>query len=643
MSRQAKQMLAAQARKAAESDSFVPTLLLSNLEIDKCAPAQFLEIVSHMDEFCANRAMDQRPAYVEQVYHRLLHLLSRKVVIQSERVVATVKQFVTYHPAMSILTLDDLKDIQVETEKRSVIIHFDMSGSMSGSGFAPLRKTVTTLSAHLCNQGVQVHISLFGGKAQESVHEAIGGRLLTLDEFTRGDYQPTGGTAFCPSFERTRQFPTAYDAIIISDGEFTDDISRLTFQENCKTVFFVAPPWSPLGIEQKHTKTISSCVHSNVPYVGIASEKYPQLDRIIEEFLREHHSFARLPGFVSVGAYSIPTCLLAPTQMVQVFQNCFAQVDTQLQAFAKKIVGLFRYLEETAKLDFERCIRGEEFRSLMSLATPLSKCAQAHMETSEACQQLYGYLANILNHFSHQQQKLIQSLSNDLKAKNEVSKLWDAATSFSERELIIDENDRKYGPPIGCLNLHINSLTCTVEMLSEALQQLKTLYAPENLDLLALVLDLLAMSKIDDGSATVTKELHILIWRKADGTVDLMSILRQLPVCLQQLQHSRGIEQDSMWTLQRLAAIRLAWLMDASGQLLPEFIAQALPALVVSNRFLIDLDQDENRSAFWMKIIRQLAPKIDATSDTLESIHQILTAHALKAFLLRVTDGSITY
>ncbi|CAF4741680.1 unnamed protein product, partial [Rotaria magnacalcarata] len=58
--------------------------------------------------------------------------------------------------------------------------------------------------------------------------------------------------------------------------------------------------------------------------------------------------------------------------------------------------------------------------------------------------------------------------------------------SCSERELIIEENERKYGQPIGYLNLRVASLTCTSEMLSEALQQLKTIYAPEDLDLLSL-------------------------------------------------------------------------------------------------------------------------------------------------------------
>ncbi|CAF5029443.1 unnamed protein product, partial [Rotaria sp. Silwood1] len=185
-------------------------------------------------------------------------------------------------------------------------------------------------------------------------------------------------------------------------------------------------------------------------------------------------------------------------------------------------------------------------------------------------------------------------LANDPKAKAEVTKFWDDAMSFSERALIIEENQRKYGQPIGYLNVRIANL-------------------------------------------------RILIWRKPDGTVDIMSILRQLPLCLQQYQYSQQIQRDSVWTLQPLAAIRLAWVMDASGRTFPDFIPQALSSLVVSNKYLSDLDQDKNRSTFWMKILRQVSPKIDLTSETLQSTHQILTVHVLKGFLLQLTDGSITY
>ncbi|CAF3917166.1 unnamed protein product [Rotaria sp. Silwood1] len=109
------------------------------------------------------------------------------------------------------------------------------------------------------------------------------------------------------------------------------------------------------------------------------------------------------------------------------------------------------------------------------------------------------------------------------------------------------------------------------------------------------------MSRIDDQPPCNQENFNILIWRKSDGTVDLLSILRQLPLCLQQYQHSNQLQVDRDWTLQPLTALRLAWVMDASGRDFPDFIMQALPSLVVHNKYLTDLDQDENRSAFWMK------------------------------------------
>jgi hypothetical protein len=643
MLRRIKQALAIEAREMANSDSFVPVLLLSEENVEQCTQEQFLQILINLDELCANRSSEERPKYVEQIYHRMLNILSRKISIPLDQIIVTVKQFVAYHPSMAILTLDDLKKFGLEMERRSIIIHFDMSGSMSGSGFPPLVRTITDLCKKLQTQGTNVYVSLFGGNIQESVHQNLGNRLLTLEEFIQGNYQPSGGTAFCPSFQRTRQFSSSYDAIIISDGEFTDDISRLTFQDQCKTVFFIAPPWSPMGVEQKHAKAISSCVHPNVPYIGIASEQYSKLDTIIEGFMREHHSFAHLTGFNTIGTYVIPSNLLAPTQMIKVFNDCISQGENILQLFIKKLLGLFRYLEETAKLNFERCLRGVEFQSIMSLITPLTKISLGHLETSPSSQQLYGYLTKILITFNNEKQKLIQRLAGDEKSKIEINKFWDSAMSFNERSLIIEENEKKYGSSVAYLNLRIASLTCTSEILSEALQQLKTIYAPGDFDLLSLIFDILSTCRLDERVAKDSEEISIPVWRKSDGTIDLLSILRLLPSCLRQFQRSRNLPLDNDWTLQPMAAMRLAWIMDASGRTFPDFITSALPALIVPNKFLTDLNTDENRSAFWMKIIRELATKIDLPQETLQSIHQILSVHCLKGFLLRLTDGSVTY
>ncbi|CAF2126590.1 unnamed protein product [Rotaria magnacalcarata] len=625
-----------------ESDSHVSWNALSVLDIKECTQSQFLEVLMNLDEICTSQSADERTTFIEHVYRRMLHTISLMTNISLDRIVAVIKQLITYSPVMTILTVDDLKNMNIEMEKRSVIIHFDMSGSMSTSGFGPLVNSLKHLCKSLHDQGIDVYVSLFGGSTQ-GVHAALGGRLLTSEEFKNGDYRPDGGTAFCPSFERTKLFPTAYDAIIISDGEFTDDVSLLTFQEHCQTVFFVAPPWSPLGIEKKHARTISPCVKPNVPYIGIASDEYPQLECIINRFLRENNTFAQLTGFVTIGTFVLPSSILAPTRMRQIFINAVAQGETQLQALTRKIIGLFRYLEETAKLNFERCIRGEDFRNLMSLVNPLIRSAQAHLETSVACQQLYGYLDKIVSSFAIEKKKLLKNNAHDPKFTAELQKFWDHAMTYSERECIIEENTRRYGQPIGFLNIHTDRLMCTGEILSEALQQLRRLYVLESPDSLSLVFELLSMSTIDDQPTPGPEDSRILIWKKPDGIVDLLSILRQLPFCLQQYQYGKNISQDRPWTLQPMAATRLAWVMDVSHRSFPDFILQSLPTLVKPCKFLTDLDRDENREVFWAKIIRELAPKIDLSIENLQLVNQILIVYGIKNFIMRLYDRSITY
>jgi hypothetical protein len=72
-------------------------------------------------------------------------------------------------------------------------------------------------------------------------------------------------------------------------------------------------------------------------------------------------------------------------------------------------------------------------------------------------------------------------------------------------------------------------------------------------------------------------------------------------------------------------------------------VSQNLSTLITPNAYLTDLNADENRSKFWIKIIREVASETAVSSENLQSIHHIISAHVIKGFLLRLTDGSVTY
>ncbi|CAF4232557.1 unnamed protein product, partial [Adineta steineri] len=96
MLRRTKQMLAMDARQMANSDSFVPVLLLSEENVEQCSQEQFLKIIANFDELCANRSIEERSQYVEQVYHRMLKILSQKTLIPLDHIIAVIKQFIIY-------------------------------------------------------------------------------------------------------------------------------------------------------------------------------------------------------------------------------------------------------------------------------------------------------------------------------------------------------------------------------------------------------------------------------------------------------------------------------------------------------------------------------------------------------------------
>ncbi|CAF4635183.1 unnamed protein product, partial [Rotaria sp. Silwood2] len=272
MSRHAQKLLAVAARKAAADESFVPVLLLSEVDVQQCSEEDFVQILTHFNEIFANRSEDQQSAYVKQVYHRMLQLLSQQARLPLDKCGIVINQYTLYYPEMAILTLDDLKNLNTVMEKRPVIIHFDCSASMSLRGFDPLVETIVRLGRQLENHDNRVYVSLFGDSKQQRIHANFHGRLLTLEEFSQGNYRPNGdATEFRPSLTRTQNFPTPYDTIIVSDGDFTDQHTQFPLQPQCRTVFFVAPPWSPSGVEQRHAQALTSCVRANVPYIGIAS------------------------------------------------------------------------------------------------------------------------------------------------------------------------------------------------------------------------------------------------------------------------------------------------------------------------------------------------------------------------------------
>jgi hypothetical protein len=91
----------------------------------------------------------------------------------------------------------------------------------------------------------------------------------------------------------------------------------------------------------------------------------------------------------------------------------------------------------------------------------------------------------------------------------------------------------------------VSSLICTGERLSEALRQLKRIYAPEDLDLLSFIIDILSSCKLDERLPVGSEELNISVWRKSDGKIDLLAILHLLPSCLRQFQYSRNVPLDN--------------------------------------------------------------------------------------------------
>ncbi|CAF3145250.1 unnamed protein product [Rotaria sp. Silwood2] len=111
MSRRAQKMVATAARKAADDQSFVPVLLLSEVDVQQCSEEDFIQILTHFNEIFANRPEDHQSIYVKRVYHRMLQLLSQQARLPLDKCGIVINQYTLYYPEMAILTLDDLKNL----------------------------------------------------------------------------------------------------------------------------------------------------------------------------------------------------------------------------------------------------------------------------------------------------------------------------------------------------------------------------------------------------------------------------------------------------------------------------------------------------------------------------------------------------
>ncbi|CAF4907280.1 unnamed protein product [Rotaria socialis] len=81
-----------------ESDSHVSWNALSVLDIKECTQSQFLEVLTNLGEICTSQSADERTTFIAQVYRRMLHTISRTTNISLDRIVAVLKQLITYSP-----------------------------------------------------------------------------------------------------------------------------------------------------------------------------------------------------------------------------------------------------------------------------------------------------------------------------------------------------------------------------------------------------------------------------------------------------------------------------------------------------------------------------------------------------------------
>jgi len=260
--------------------------------------------------------------------------------------------------------------------------------------------------------------------------------------------------------------------------------------------------------------------------------------------------------------------------------------------------------------------------------------------------------------------KLLQKYKGDVAKCAAFEALMQRATTVSERQTIFEFHVRER--PVA----QVVFPSCkSLDALASLFHRLKTVHAGPELPVLDhMLVALFRGARLEPVSAaTLEDELAIPVWRlklhgkaafeaeqegeekKEDvevapgggsSLVDVLTLIRLFPAYYRQQQQAQGQKLCADFTFQPKASKRIACLLQVAqlqGANFPAWLSASLARQVRldTDASLVTDADDENLSAYWMHVLRQLGSKHGLADADRARIDKRLAVHSCKRFLLR--------
>jgi len=429
--------------------------------------------------------------------------------------------------------------------------------------------------------------------------------------------------------------PNKFVSIIFTDGGITDTDATFPIIPNCLSKVWLTAPWCKSSAAIQHADVLGNSVPVTSTFHALPQDQFKNAKKFLEPIM-QCNVMPELPGRSHCGLISIPSYMLKPK-----YFNMLLNAPNN-STFLIKLNRLFNNLLDSLELDPERCFFGLTFSQLMCLCPYIKRFHDEMLACNllnDEISTLFRTVKTLQDNISVKKLVLIKKYSNNPDKIKDINRVYQNATSVSERELIFESNADKT-----CIG-YVQIPNCDDKLiLDDLFKYLKTPSLPiDNPNIMTLLHSMFSQITMIK-SSSLDEEFKIPIWKDENG-IDIISMLRLLPSYYRLQLHLKLENTCNDFTYQYMTAQRIRCIlitMLEQGAKFPEWISKALITSFKMTLPLYDDLSDDNLTVHWMHILLQLS-KYGLPEECIANIKSRLPIVSIKWFIPTITDKSYTY
>ena len=281
------------------------------------------------------------------------------------------------NPGKMIFSVEELVSGTGETVK-VINVLYDVSGSMYYARSLHLPGQGTYIAFHnkmgrifkdLERSGVTVKIFYF---SNQNISERP---PLTPDQFCANPNIPGGGTVLSPAWNQLTK--SSGTVLLITDGQFNDQIPAFNSLEFISSLVFFVPSWTTVQetIVQQLRDKLGAIPLDFKPRCDSQYEHTELVDNLDSCCI-----VTKTPdGFTRYGKTVFPSCWSKPSVTGKVISNMIHNHTSSIPKVFGQMNEMFNHILCTMKIDFEGTLKSEDSRNLLKMVNVFLKSSRAEM------------------------------------------------------------------------------------------------------------------------------------------------------------------------------------------------------------------------------------------------------------------------